>query len=1505
MWSICFGLVPAFAQTRIFNANISALPGEAVSLQGNFGAAAKAYIASGSSSAALPILIQSAGQATVQLPNSLGLDVYQLWVEDQGQRSPSVYVNRARGMHFDSPEVGAGGPLRLFGRNLLLSGGTTQVRFQARNGGGGSGNATVLASQSDAYTLRMTAPSSLVAGVTYDVYVSNGLGGTAGETLVERSILGVAAGSDYFQLGVGWASKLNFTGNVYNVKTDGRLTKKATGDGNTDDRPAIQAAIDLAAANGGGIVYLPAGNYKLIYSGWGGLVMRNRVVVQGAGKTNTFVRFGYDAPQGYSGGGQAVHFDDGSSQSGLADIALINVDTQSKWIINLWATKSSELFLQRVRFDLNLGEWLMLRDNTKIVVANSDITQGIDKSSWAGPILMLGTTNAVVSGNTITYAINGLDFGNTQDCVIENNQIYRDGSARYPSSMVNHVLILGFAQNVAVKGNSFKVINGPAQNSNDGEAIIAEGGANDRIDEDAGTVSSATATTLQDNSKNWGTMRMRPVVAIVHGPGMGQWRSISSRSGNTLTVSQPWDVQPTSASRYAIFNWGSRSWLLQGNTFEGNQRGITLYGNATLDVAIVSNTLTNSGSIDLTPWQANQSNLGVPQEFLPMYNNQIIGNNVSNTNGSNGVFIGVHTVQYAQPTTFGTSVIGLEMRRNTVTAGQPNTPALVDTSYPEGYLNFLEFQQTSSAYTDQQEPAILGTIFQDNVANNCNNALRINSGAYNTLVCNTTLNNSPSLTEDLRILYLSHSSVNTVSCLASTSAGLRTPENPASTAAGLDYKYYEGFWDYLPNLSGQTPKSTGTSTTGFDIGVRKRDYSYVVSYTGYITVPANGQYSFTLNSDDGTQLFIGSTLVVDNNQQGENERTGSIGLKAGTHAITVNYLQRGGAQLLTAYYMGPGVPKQAIPTSVFTRATATPTLRTPENPSNTVAGLDYQYYEGSNWSQLPSFDDLTPVKTGNSTSLTLTTRNRNDYFAYRYTGYVDIPADGTYTFYTSSDDGSQLFIGSTLVVDNNGLHGTQEKSGTIGLQKGKHAITITFFDATGDQVLTASYEGPNLSKTQIPAASLLRVPTQATAPTLAAPVASDLRTPENPDNAVAGLNYQYYQGSWTQLPNFDALTPVKTGTSTSITLSTRNQDDNFGYRYTGYVDIPADGTYTFYTSSDDGSQLFIGSTLVVDNNGLHGTQEKSGTIGLQKGKHAITITFFELGGDQTLTASYECAAAGIAKTQLPTSALYRVSTSATITPSLTATTTSFYRAINLNGPGINLDGNTWESGGAANLSYQGYTAENQYVTLNPSTDNTRANMIRSMVWGNNTNVSMTSVPSGTYDVYLYTWEDNYPETFSLAVEGTTVLSNYNSGSAGTWKKLGPYRIAVTDGTLNVNTQGGAANLSGLEVWRVASGSATSSTSAVSALAATQAVAVRTGELYLHPNPTSGQVYLETDTNDWTQATVRDTYGTALLSQKRTSSSLTMDVSSLQPGVYIVEVLTGAGQLLRSKLNVQY
>lgn len=95
-----------------------------------------------------------------------------------------------------------------------------------------------------------------------------------------------------------------------------------------------------------------------------------------------------------------------------------------------------------------------------------------------------------------------------------------------------------------------------------------------------------------------------------------------------------------------------------------------------------------------------------------------------------------------------------------------------------------------------------------------------------------------------------------------------------------------------------------------------------------------------------------------------------------------------------------------------------------------------------------------------------------DNFSIRYTGFIQIDTQGSYTFYTTSDDGSKLYIDGAQVVNNDGAHGSQERSGTITLSPGLHNITVLFFENGGGENLSVAYQGPSISKQNIPFSKL-------------------------------------------------------------------------------------------------------------------------------------------------------------------------------------------------------------------------------------------------------------------------------------------------------------------------------------------------------------------------------------------------------------------------------------------------
>lgn len=115
------------------------------------------------------------------------------------------------------------------------------------------------------------------------------------------------------------------------------------------------------------------------------------------------------------------------------------------------------------------------------------------------------------------------------------------------------------------------------------------------------------------------------------------------------------------------------------------------------------------------------------------------------------------------------------------------------------------------------------------------------------------------------------------------------------------------------------------------------------------------------------------------------------------------------------------------------------------------SGLLAEYYPNSNWEGKPVLSLL--EKNFNDDDMDFAENLMKyanfprEYFSITWNGWIRIDKDGIYRFGTKSDDGSFLKIDKQFVVDNGGLHASQEAWGEISLTKGMHHINITYFNA--------------------------------------------------------------------------------------------------------------------------------------------------------------------------------------------------------------------------------------------------------------------------------------------------------------------------------------------------------------------------------------------------------------------------------------------------------------------------
>ena len=257
----------------------------------------------------------------------------------------------------------------------------------------------------------------------------------------------------------------------------------------------------------------------------------------------------------------------------------------------------------------------------------------------------------------------------------------------------------------------------------------------------------------------------------------------------------------------------------------------------------------------------------------------------------------------------------------------------------------------------------------------------------------------------------------------------------------------------------------------------------------------------------------------------------------------------------------------------------------------------------------------------------------------------------------------------------------------------------------------------------------------------------------------------------------------------------------------------------------------------------------------------------------------------------------------TLTVNPASGTAVFYRAINVNGPALAIDGNNWEaSASAPGFSYTTSNGvfTNQNITLVPATDANRATMIRSSVWGGSVNLNLASVPAGTYQVWVYTWEDNFATTFSLSLEGSVVKANHSSGGAGVWSKLGPYQATINDGAINVSSSGGHAMLSGLEVWRLDQQQAGARMNFLGEGQEPIPLEADEPKLIAYPNPSSGKVKIEFTAKESavTQLTMFNTRGEQVhllfegMLKAGDARAVEFDADDMINGVYVLQLVNG-------------
>ena len=151
----------------------------------------------------------------------------------------------------------------------------------------------------------------------------------------------------------------------------------------------------------------------------------------------------------------------------------------------------------------------------------------------------------------------------------------------------------------------------------------------------------------------------------------------------------------------------------------------------------------------------------------------------------------------------------------------------------------------------------------------------------------------------------------------------RQPDVFSSAEEGCQVAYYElpalsqlpSFDEYDPIGSEVVAQINEPSTGGVFMGSGLSDDVGAV-FDGYIFVPQGGEWTFYIESDDGSKLYIGDQLLISNDGlHAMVEESESIALAAGGHAFRVEFFERGGGAGVIVRWEGPETVKQVIPSS--------------------------------------------------------------------------------------------------------------------------------------------------------------------------------------------------------------------------------------------------------------------------------------------------------------------------------------------------------------------------------------------------------------------------------------------------------------------------------------------------------------------------------------------------------------------------------------------------------------
>lgn len=290
----------------------------------------------------------------------------------------------------------------------------------------------------------------------------------------------------------------------------------------------------------------------------------------------------------------------------------------------------------------------------------------------------------------------------------------------------------------------------------------------------------------------------------------------------------------------------------------------------------------------------------------------------------------------------------------------------------------------------------------------------------------------------------------------------------------------------LPGLRGQYFHDTGFSEPAFKRLDRQINFDedtfhlpeamddgkFSVRWTGQLEIERDGRYTLSAEADDELQLWLNGRLLLDTRDEAPIRILETIvHLERGQVDLRVDYVNTGGRGVARLRWTGPRID-QVRPIRPDRLRTAPWTGMSPYvvealdrdergRKVDRVPGWRGRYYAGNRFETLLADQrDRRILRLGHFPL----PDGRTEDLSARWTGVLDVPRDGEYTFYTASDNGLRIWIDYRLVVDQWDDHSLRERETKLRLRRGRHPVLVEYHQGNGRAGISVAWSGPRLEK---------------------------------------------------------------------------------------------------------------------------------------------------------------------------------------------------------------------------------------------------------------------------------------------------------------------------------------------------------------------------------------------------------------------------------------------------------